>query len=137
MNKTRRISDLGGRAIALNIDKLTKENQNFRTALWTGEYLQLTLMSIPKGGDIGVEMHEGLDQFLRVQDGCGIVMIGTAKDNLYYRQKVNPDYAIFIPAGSWHNIINTGTKPLKLYSVYAPPNHPFGTVHKTKADAQD
>ena len=134
MNKTRRICDLGGSALALNIDKLAKENKNFRTALWTGEHLQLTLMSIPVGCEIGAEMHPDLDQFLRVEDGCGIVMIGNAKDNLYYRQKINRDFAIFVPAGSWHNIINAADKPLKLYSVYSPPNHPFGTVHKTRAD---
>ena len=129
-------NDCGGQPIALNIDRLAKANTNFRTALWTGEHLQVTLMSIPVGTDIGAEMHSNLDQFLRIEDGCGIVMMGTSECELNYRQKVNSDYAIFVPAGTWHNIINTGNRPLKIYSIYAPPQHPFDTVHKTKADAE-
>jgi mannose-6-phosphate isomerase-like protein (cupin superfamily) len=111
-------------------------NDTFRTALWTGNHLQLTLMSIPVGEDIGLEMHPNVDQFLRVEDGQGFVQMGNSRDHLHFMQPVYDDYAIFIPAGTWHNITNTGNQPLKLYSIYAPPNHPWGTVHQTKAIAE-
>lgn len=130
------LGDYGGQPFIVNIDQSAKANTNFRTALWTGEHLQLTLMSIPVGSDIGVEKHLNLDQFLRIEDGCAIVMMGNNEHELDYRKRVNSDYAIFVPAGTWHNIINTGNRPLKIYSIYAPPQHPFGTVHKTKADAE-
>ncbi|MGG3326485.1 cupin domain-containing protein, partial [Bacillus velezensis] len=72
---------------------------------------------------------------LRIEQGRGIVKMGKSKNNLSFRRNVYDDYAIVVPAGTWHNVINTGNTPLKLYSIYAPPNHPFGTVHVTKADA--
>jgi mannose-6-phosphate isomerase-like protein (cupin superfamily) len=118
----------------INIDRATKRNDTFRTALWTGEHLQLTLMSIPAGEDIGLEIHPDIDQFLRIEEGQGIVKMGSDQNNLDFQRKVADDYAI-IPAGTWHNLINTGNKPLKLYSIYAPPQHPKGTVHQTKEDA--
>ena len=93
-------------------------------------------MSIPVGGDIGTEMHADLDQFLRIESGYAEVAMGECKDNLNYRQRVNDNYAVIVPAGTWHNIMNIGNVPLKLYSIYAPVQHPFGTVHKTKADAE-
>ena len=92
-------------------------------------------MNINVGEDIGLEIHPNVDQFLRVEQGQGIVQMGKSKDNLSFERNVSDDSAIMIPAGTWHNVINTGTIPLKLYSIYAPPNHPFGTVHVTKADA--
>jgi mannose-6-phosphate isomerase-like protein (cupin superfamily) len=92
-------------------------------------------MSINVGEDIGLEVHPTVDQFLRIEEGQGIVQMGDTKDNLYFERRVYDDDAIMVPAGKWHNIINTGNKPLKLYSIYAPPEHPFGTVHETKADA--
>lgn len=131
------LKDYGGHPLVVNIDRLAKANTNFRTALWTGKHLQLTLMSIPVGTDIGVEMHPDLDQFLRIENGCAMIMMGENEYELNYRKKVNGDYAILVPAGTWHNIINTGNRPLKIYSIYAPPQHPFGTVHKTKADAEE
>ena len=131
------LKDYGGHPLVVNIDRFAKANTNFRTALWTGKHLQLTLMSIPVGTDIGVEMHPDLDQFLRIEDGCAMIMMGENEYELNYRKKVNGDYAILVPAGTWHNIINTGNRPLKIYSIYAPPQHPFGTVHKTKADAEE
>lgn len=135
-NGMARTYDYGGNPIALNIDHLAKSNTNFRTALWTGKHLQVTLMSIPVNSDIGVEMHADVDQFIRIEDGCALVMMGEKKCDLHYRQKVNKDYAVFLPAGTWHNIVNTGNRPLKIYSVYAPPQHPFGTINRTKADAE-
>jgi len=94
-------------------------------------------MCIPVGADIGLEVHPNVDQFLRIEEGQGFVQMGDYKDCLSYKQLVFDDFAIIIPAGSWHNVTNTGSKPLKLYSIYAPPNHPWGTVHQTKADDVD
>lgn len=132
----RRITDCGGQPLAVNMDRLAALNPNFRTALWTGEFLQVTLMSIPVGGDIGVEMHPHTDQFLRIEDGCGRVMMGQNKDALDYHRTVNLHCAVLVPARTWHNIINIGNRPLKIYSIYAPPHHAFGTVHRTKEDAE-
>ncbi|QFT87864.1 Cupin domain protein [Bacillus sp. THAF10] len=131
------IQDFGPYPYVLNIDEATKQNDTFRTALWTGEHLQVTLMSIPVGGDIGLEIHPDTDQFLRLEAGQGLVMMGDSPNNLDFRQQVYDDYAILIPAGTWHNVVNMGNQPLKLYSIYAPPHHPFGTVHKTQQDAID
>ena len=130
------LRDYGNAPFILNIEQATNMNQNFRTALWTGEYMQLTLMSIPVCGDIGVEMHPDVDQFIRVEGGRAKVYMGSSRANLRERALVDASYAIIIPAGTWHNIVNIGNRPLKLYSLYAPPNHPFGTVHNTKADAE-
>lgn len=132
-----KLKDYGPKPFVVNIEKATKRNDNFRFALWTGCYLQLTLMSIPVGDEIGLEMHSNLDQFIRIEQGQGIVRMGNKKDRLDSEKEVYDDYAIFIPAGKWHNLINTGDEPLKLYSIYAPPEHPHGTVHKTKEDAEE
>ena len=136
-NGMRGIRDFGKEPLIVNIEHLAERNPYFRTALWTGEHLQVTLMSISVGGDIGLEIHEQLDQFLRIESGSGLVMMGKDKSNLNYRQIVNSEYAVIVPAGTWHNIVNNGTSPLKLYSIYAPPQHPFGTVHRTKAEAEE
>jgi mannose-6-phosphate isomerase-like protein (cupin superfamily) len=131
------IKDYGAEPLIVNIDLFAKANQNYRTALWTGNHLQVTLMSIPVGGDIGLEMHPDTDQFIRIESGYAFVMMGKNESNLTYRQRVNDNYAVIVPAGTWHNIINVGNTPLKVYSIYAPPKHPFGTVNKTKNDDQD
>ncbi|MFA9557745.1 cupin domain-containing protein [Evansella sp. AB-rgal1] len=129
------IRDYGPNPFVFNIEEVTKRNNTFRTALWTGKHFQITLMSINVGEDIGLEIHPHLDQFLRIEEGQGVVQMGDSKEILHYQQEVPADYAIVIPAGKWHNLINTGNTPLKLYSIYAPPQHPFGTVHETKAIA--
>lgn len=131
------IKDFGPRPFVVNINEVTKQNSNFRTTLWTGCNLQVTLMSIKVGEDIGLEIHPDLDQFLRIEQGQGVVMMGDRQDRLDFQEKVCDDFAIVIPAGKWHNLVNTGCVPLKLYSIYAPPQHPRGTVHETKADAQE
>ncbi|QGG46440.1 cupin domain-containing protein [Heliorestis convoluta] len=131
-----KVRDYGPEPFVVNIEEATKQNKTYRTALWTGCYLQLTLMSIDVGDDIGLELHEDHDQFIRIEEGQGIVKMGDRKDQLNFQRKVYDDYAIFIPAGKWHNLINTGNRPLKLYSIYAPPEHPRGTVHVTKEDAK-
>lgn len=128
--------DYGPEPFVVNIEDATKLNNTFRTALWTGDNLQLTLMNINPGEDVGLEFHPDLDQFIRIEDGNGIILMGDYKDKLDFQENVFDDYAIIIPAGKWHNIINIGYKPLKLYSLYAPPQHPHGTVHETKSDAQ-
>ncbi len=129
--------DQGPEPLVVNIQCATQNNTNFRTVLWTGQNLQLTLMCIPVGGDIGVELHADVDQFIRIVSGCALVKTGCSQDSLTRQQQVDGNYALMIPAGTWHNIVNVGNAPLKLYSVYAPPKHPFGTIHKTKADARN
>ncbi|WP_423492451.1 cupin domain-containing protein [Lysinibacillus agricola] len=129
------LKDFGANPFVININEATKQNNTYRTAIWTGNHLQVTLMSLNPGEDIGLEMHPDVDQFLRIEQGQGITQMGKSKDNLNFRRNVYDDSAIMIPAGTWHNVTNTGNIPLKLYSIYAPPNHPFGTVHPTKADA--
>lgn len=129
-------TDFGPKPFVIDINKATIYNNTFRTALWTGNNLQLTLMSIPVGEDIGLEIHPHVDQFLRIEEGQGLVRMGNSKDNFYIDQPVYNDTAIFIPANTWHNVVNTGNAPLKLYSIYAPPNHPHGTIHQTKAIAE-
>ncbi len=131
------LKDYGPAPFVINIEEATKQNNYFRIALWTGRYLQLTLMSIRVGEDIGLEMHPDVDQFIRIEEGQGLVKMGDRRDCLDFQRNVSDDYAIVIPAGKWHNVINTGNTPLKLYSIYAPPEHPHGTVHKTKEDAEE
>lgn len=130
------IRDYGPEPFVMNINEVTKQNNNFRTALWTGNHLQVTLMSINVGESIGVEMHPDVDQFIRIEQGYGLVQMGNNKNNLNFERKVYDDFAIIIPAGKWHNLTNIGNVPIKLYSIYAPPNHPKGTIHRTKADAE-
>ncbi|MDU4696372.1 MAG: cupin domain-containing protein [Paenibacillus sp.] len=131
------LQDYGQQPFVIDISEATERNQTFRTALWTGQHFQVTLMSIPVGEDIGLEVHPGTDQFIRVEDGRGVAQIGDRADHLTFVQNIDDDDAVFIPAGKWHNIINTGNEPLKVYVIYAPPEHPFGTVHRTKRDAME
>jgi cupin 2 barrel domain protein len=130
------IRNYGPEPFVMNINEVTKQNNNFRTALWTGNHLQVTLMSINVGESIGLEMHPDVDQFIRIEQGYGLVQMGNNKNNLNFERKVYDDFAIIIPAGKWHNLTNIGNVPIKLYSIYAPPNHPKGTIHRTKADAE-
>lgn len=127
--------DYGPEPFAVNINKATMKNNYFRTALWTGHHLQLTLMSINPGEDIGFEMHPDVDQFICIEDGQGLVKMGDAENMLDFEAYVSKDYAFIIPAGKWHNLINIGGKPIKLFSIYAPPQHPHGTIHQTRAAA--
>jgi mannose-6-phosphate isomerase-like protein (cupin superfamily) len=131
-----KVEDQGGKPWIVNIEELTKENEHFRVAYWTGKRLQMTVMSILPGGEIGLEVHPNEEQFIRVEEGEGRVVMGKTKDNLTFDKKVSDDWAIFIPAGYWHNVINTGKKPLKVYVLYSPPEHPAGTVHKTFAESE-
>ena len=113
-----------------DIEALTEDNNDFRRVLYTGKYLQLVLMALQPGEEIGEEVHEDHDQFFRVEKGKGEVVIdGT-------RTKIKRDEAIIVPAGARHNVINTGDKPLKLYTIYGPPEHRDGVVRATKAEAE-
>jgi len=130
------LKDYGAEPTVLDIDAYSLSNNNFRVALWTGTKLQVTLMSIPVGGEIGLEQHSETDQFLRIEDGQGKVMMGDTKESLTFIREAGKDFVVIIPAGKWHNLINTGDKPLKLYSIYAPIEHPHGTVHKTSEEEE-
>ena len=113
-----------------DIEDLTESNKDFRRVLYTGKHLQLVLMTLQPGEEIGEEVHADHDQFFRVEKGKGEVWINGV------RSKIKSDDAIIVPAGAKHNVINTGEKSLKLYTIYGPPDHKDGVVHKTKADAE-
>lgn len=112
-----------------NLEKDTVENDNFRKVLNTTEKSQLVVMSLLPGEDIGEEVHE-VDQFIRIEEGKGKAILNGEEFD------VEDDWAVVVPAGAMHNIINTGDKPMKLYTVYTPPEHKDGTIHPTKADAE-
>lgn len=137
MNLTKEnIKDYGPYPFVINIEEATKENENFRTTLWTGNHLQITLMSIGVGESIGLEIHHDVDQFIRIEEGTGLVKMGDMKDNLNFQRKVYDDFAFVIPSGKWHDVVNIGNKPIKLYSIYAPPQHKKGTINITKEDEE-
>jgi len=131
----RNLNDEGPNPFVTNIEADTLANDNYRTTRWTGSNIQLTLMSIEPGRDIGLEVHEHGDQFLRVEAGRARVQMGPSEDDLNFDREVGDDWAIFVPAGAWHNITNIGDEPLKVYAIYGPPEHPHGTDHATKAEA--
>jgi len=112
-----------------NIEKETLENENFRKVLYTGKHSQLVLMTLQPGEDIGAEVHEEHDQFFRIDAGKGKVIIDGVET------EVEDGFAVVVPAGAEHNVLNTGDEPLKLYTIYSPPEHQDGVVHQTRADA--
>lgn len=125
--------DRGPKPRIIGIEKETTSNKTYRTAIWTGAHLQVTLMSINVGDDVGLERHADTDQFLRIEEGEALVQVGKTRSQLgFLPTHAKSGDAILIPAGTWHNVINVGTKPLKLYSVYAPPHHPSGTIESFK-----
>ena len=113
-----------------NIEKRTVENEDFRRVLYTGHNLQLVLMTLPPGCDIGEEVHEDRDQFFRFEEGRGAVDIDGVEN------KVEEDFAVIVPAGARHNVRNTGSSPLRLYTIYGPPEHKDGIVQATKEEAE-
>ncbi|MDL5486858.1 cupin domain-containing protein [Microbacterium wangruii] len=129
------VSDNGPKPNAFDIESATRQNENYRTVAWTGKHLQVTLMSIPVGESIGLEAHPDTDQFLRLDAGSGRVVMGPAKDQLDFEHDVADGWSIQVPAGTWHDVINTGDEPLRLYTVYAPSHHAAGIVQATHADA--
>ena len=132
----KRIKDIGPEPQSFNIERATKENSDYRSVAWSGRYLQVTLMSIPPGSDIGLEAHPQTDQFLRLDAGRGLVQMGAAKDDLTFEKEVSNGWCVLVPAGSWHNITNTGTTPMQVYTIYAPAHHAPDKVHVTAAAAE-
>ncbi len=130
------IADNGPKPNAFDIETATTENTTYRTVAWTGKYLQVTLMSIPVGESIGLETHPETDQFLRIDAGQGRCVMGSSQDDLSFTQEVSDGWSIQVPAGTWHDIINTGEEPLRLYTVYAPVHHAQGIVQATAAQAE-
>lgn len=120
-----------------DIERETLANDTFRTVVFTGDHVQLTVMRLAAGEDIGREVHHDRDQFLRIEQGHGRVEFGAGPETVDEAHEVGADWAVIVPAGTWHNVVNTGDTELKLYSLYAPPEHPAGTVHRTKQDATD
>ena len=118
-----------------DIEALTLGNDDFRRVLFTGGHTQLTVMRLHPGEEIGWEAHDHLDQFLRIEEGSGELDLGREEDAVDETHPVADDWAMIIPAGTWHNVRNTGEGDLRLYSLYSPPEHPDGTVHATKAEA--
>ena len=114
-----------------DIERDTLENEDYRRVLYTGTYTQLVLMTLRPGEDIGLETHDGHDQFIRIEAGTGYVQLDGE------RRELKDGSVVVIPSGAKHNVVNTSaSEALKLYSIYTPPEHPDGTVHKTKAEAE-
>lgn len=130
------VEDVGPGPNSFDLETATIENANYRTVAWSGIYLQVTLMSIPVGESIGLEVHHDTDQFLRLDAGQGKVQMGSAKDELTIEQDVSDGWCVVVPAGTWHNITNTGDQPMQLYAIYAPVHHAAGKVHHTADDAE-
>ena len=130
------IKDIGPEPQSFDLEQATRDNENYRTVAWSGRYLQLTLMSIPVGGDIGLEAHPDTDQFLRLDAGRGRVQMGASKDRLTFDKEMSDGWCTLVPAGTWHNVTNIGGEPMQLYAIYAPVHHKPGKIHKTAAEAE-
>lgn len=129
--------DKGKSPWVLDIEEATVSNTNYRNAQWTGEYMQMVLMSLKPGEIIDLEVHKGHDQFIRIEQGDARILMGKTENQLSFDEKISDDWAAFIPAGYWHTVENTGKTDLKLYTIYSPSEHPAGTVRKTYEEARD
>lgn len=130
------IEDVGPKPQSFDLEQATLDNEHYRAVVWSGRYLQLTLMSIPAGGDIGLEVHPDTDQFLRLDGGRGRVEMGPAKDRLTFKQEVSDGWCAMVPAGTWHNMTNIGAEPMQVYAIYAPAHHKPGKIHRTADEAE-
>ena len=130
------IEDIGPQPQSFDLEQATVENPEYRAVAWSGRYLQLTLMSIPPGSDIGLEKHSGTDQFLRLDAGRGRVQMGPEKDRLTFDREVSDGWCVLVPAGTWHNITNVGDEPMQVYAIYAPAHHKPGKVHHAAQDSE-
>ena len=120
-----------------DIERATLDNENFRTVVFTGTHTQLTLMRLRPGEEIGWEAHPHLDQFLRLEQGRARAEFGRTESSVEQRDEVGDGWAFVVPAGVWHNVVNIGDEDVRLYSLYSPPEHPDGTIHRTKAEADE
>jgi mannose-6-phosphate isomerase-like protein (cupin superfamily) len=120
-----------------DIERATLDNATFRTVAFTGKHTQLTLMRLGPGEEIGLEVHPHLDQFFRLEQGHARVELGRSREQVDETHDVREDWAFIVPAGIWHNVVNAGDQDVKLYSLYSPPEHPDGAVHRTKQDAEE
>lgn len=130
------IKDNGPDPNAFDIETATVENAAYRHVAWTGKHLQVTLMSIEPGDSIGLEVHKGTDQFLRIDQGKGVAKMGPTKDDLT-ETEVSDGWSIQVPEGTWHDVENTGDEPLRLYAIYAPTHHAQGIVQETAEQAEE
>ncbi|HQG77139.1 MAG TPA: cupin domain-containing protein [Bacteroidales bacterium] len=128
--------DMGGQPWAMDIEEGTLGNDNYRAANWTGSNIQLVFMSLKPGEVIDLEVHDDHDQFFRIEQGEARILMGKTRDDLSYDKRVSDDWSVLVPAGYWHKVENVGTNDLKLYTIYGPPEHQKGTVHKTYNDAE-
>ncbi|CAM2856541.1 cupin domain-containing protein [Erysipelothrix tonsillarum] len=127
------LKDYGKHPSIFQIADLARQNDRYRTTLWTGEHVQVTLMSIPSGGgDVGLEIHDNEDQILFIVEGTGYVEMGYEKDNLTIQQEAHEGAMVIVPVNTWHNIKNAGDTTMKLFSIYSPVKHPFNTQQETK-----
>jgi len=129
--------DMGKKPWVLDIEEATSANSHYRNVSWSGEYIQMVLMSLKPGEVIDLELHENHDQFIRIEQGVARVLMGETKDNFTFDKNVSDDWSIFIPAGYWHEVRNIGDTDLKLYTIYGPPDHPAGTIHETYEEAEE
>lgn len=130
------MQDNGPQPQSFDLEQSTRDNEHYRAVVWSGRYLQVTLMSIPVGGDIGLEAHPETDQFLRLDAGRGRVQMGSTKDRLTFDKEVSDGWCVLVPAGTWHNITNVGKEPMQVYAIYAPAHHKPGKIHSTAAAAE-
>ena len=135
MNDTNQFKVEKDSSLLFNAKSVACTNNYFRREIWTGDYAQITVMSIPAGGEVGLEIHENLDQIFLVEYGIASVYAGKSKSSVVYKGCAKNDCMVVIPAGTFHNLLNEQSFPLKLVSVYAPPQHPVGTAHKTKFES--
>ncbi|MCX2740827.1 cupin domain-containing protein [Pontibacter anaerobius] len=130
-------ADMGMKPWALNIEEATVNNPDYRAVKWTSAHMQMVLMSLKPGEEIDLEVHNKTDQFIRIEQGEARVRMGKESGKLTYDKTISDDWAVLIPAGYYHHIKNTGTTDLKLYTIYAPAEHPKGITHKTYAEAKE
>ncbi len=127
--------DMGGQPWVVNIEEATLGNTDYRNVIWTGNNIQLVLMTLKPGEIIDLEIHETHDQFIRVEEGDARILMGKTRDELDFDKKVTDDWVVLVPAGYWHKVENIGNTELKVYTIYGPPEHPVATIHKTYEEA--
>ena len=128
--------DRGNSPSVVRLDEISRTNENYRNVLWTGEGIQLTVMSLGAGEETGLECYANTDRFIKITDGEGEISMGGASDKPYLNEPVSAGYAVIVPRGTSHTLKNTGRTPMKLYALSAPKMYPYGTVQQNKPDKQ-